>query len=93
MTALFLALSLLSATQFAIADDYDDLLSLFDEWRVLEQPAFHEGAPDYRPDAVAQRHAGMLSLRERLLSMDTDDWSVEEKIDWHLVRAEMNGLD
>ncbi|MEO1078292.1 MAG: hypothetical protein AAFY29_01965 [Pseudomonadota bacterium] len=93
LTAPFLALFLMSAAQFAIADDYDDLVSLFDEWRALEQPDFHEGAPDYRPDTVAQRHVGMLSLRERLLSMDTADWSVEAKIDWHLVRAEMNGLD
>ncbi|MEM6774113.1 MAG: hypothetical protein AAF640_04655 [Pseudomonadota bacterium] len=93
LTAPVLALFLLPVAKIALADDYDDLVSLFDEWRVLEQPAFHEGAPDYRPDAVAERHAGMLSLRERLLAMDTKDWSVEAKIDWHLVRAEMNGLD
>jgi len=75
------------------SDDYTALVSLFEEWRELEQPALRNGAPDYTPKAVKQRHDGMKKLREQLEAMNTDDWSVEEKIDWHLVRAEMNGLD
>jgi len=75
------------------SNDYLVLVSLFEEWRELEQPALRNGAPDYTPGAVKQRHNGMKKLRKRLYAINTDDWSVEEKIDWHLVRAEMNGLD
>lgn len=77
----------------AFAGDYSELLSLFDKWRAVEQPVLFEGAPDYRPAAVNARFENMLELREQLLAMNTQDWSVEQKIDWHLVRAEMNGLD
>ena len=84
---------LVAMSASASSDGYDALVSLFEEWRELEQPSLLEGAPDYRPAAVEQRHKGMLALRERLDDMDTSGWSTEEKIDWHLVRAEMNGLD
>jgi len=90
LTAL-LCLALAPFTAQATA--YNALVDLFDEWRTLEQPTFFNGAPDYRSEAVQARHAAMLRLRERLLAMDREDWSVEEKIDWHLVLAEMNGLD
>ncbi|MEE4277637.1 MAG: hypothetical protein V2I82_04125 [Halieaceae bacterium] len=91
--AFLLTVALANAPATSLAAEYSELVDLFESWRVLEQPNFHDGAPDYRPDAVGERHAGMLELRERLLAMDTSQWSVEEKIDWHLVRAEMNGLD
>lgn len=81
------------AANASASDDYSTLVSLFEEWRELEQPALRNGAPDYTPGAVKQRHSGMKKLRRRLDAINTDDWSVEEKIDWHLVRAEMNGLD
>ena len=77
----------------AAASSYADLVALFEEWRGVEQPTLLNGAPDYTPAAVARRHDAMLALRERLEAMDTSAWSVDEKIDWHLVRAEMNGLD
>lgn len=75
------------------SDEYSALVSLFEEWRELEQPNLLNGAPDYTPKAVKQRHNRMKKLRTQLDAINTDDWSVEEKIDWHLVRAEMNGLD
>jgi hypothetical protein len=87
------SIALVTLSMKSLATEYGELVELFEQWRVLEQPNFHDGAPDYRPEAVAERHAGMLEMRERLLGMDTSAWSVEEKIDWHLVRAEMNGLD
>lgn len=93
--ALFAALALgsLFANVGANASDYAQLNTLFTEWRQLEQPRLLNGAPDYTPPAVKARYEGMLELRKRLLALDTQAWSVEEKIDWHLVRAEMNGLD
>jgi hypothetical protein len=82
-----------SGSALAASAGYDDLVALFEDWRELDQPALRNGAPDYTPAAVKQRHRGLKALQKRLNAIDTSDWSVEEKIDWHLVRAEMNGLD
>lgn len=92
LTAGLLCMGVMAA-QASDRDSYVALASLFEEWRDLEQPALRDGAPDYTPKAVEQRHKAMKALRKRLLTIDTGNWSVEEKIDWHLVRAEMNGLD
>jgi len=32
-------------------------------------------------------------LRQRLDAFEVDEWPVPEQVDWHLVRAEMNGYD
>ena len=93
LTRIAVLCCLASTPLSALASDYQELVSLFVDWRAIEQPVLFEGAPDYRPAAVSQRYEGMLTLRKRLLAMDTDSWSTEQKIDWHVVRAEMNGLD
>jgi hypothetical protein len=82
-----------SGSALAASAGYDDMVALFEDWRELDQPALRNGAPDYTPAAVKQRHRGLKALQKRLNAIDTSDWTVEEKIDWHLVRAEMNGLD
>lgn len=72
---------------------YRELVALFHEWRSFEAPTMVDGVPDYTPDAMADRHQALPRWRARLEAIDTAGWPVEEKIDWHLVRAEMNGLD
>jgi hypothetical protein len=72
---------------------YQDLVALFQEWRQFERPAIRDGAPDYTPAAQARRHEGLRSMRARLQGIDPAGWPVERQVDWHLVRAEMNGLD
>lgn len=72
---------------------YDDLVVLFDAWRAFERPAFVDGVPDYSAEAMAAQHEALGQWKERLWALDVDDWPVEQQIDWHLVRAEMNGLD
>lgn len=72
---------------------YDDLISLFVEWRDFENPPLYNGAPDYRKETFDARHSEFKELQNRLLSMDTTGWAVAEKIDWKIVRAEMNGYD
>ncbi len=34
-----------------------------------------------------------MELKERLHSFDIDNWPIKEQVDWHIVRAEMNGYD
>ncbi|MEQ9023381.1 MAG: hypothetical protein RLN82_11615, partial [Pseudomonadales bacterium] len=71
----------------------DDLISLFVEWRDFENPPLYNGAPDYRKETFDARHSEFQELQNKLLSMDTTGWEVAEKIDWKIVRAEMNGYD
>ena len=72
---------------------YDKLVDLFDEWRAFEQPPMHSGAPDYSAERVEQIHAGITRFRDRLRAIEVDDWPVARQVDWHLLRAEINGLD
>jgi hypothetical protein len=88
---------LLTATGFAQPvrqkTDHTDLLALFEEWRTFERPPLLEGAPDYTAETFSMRFESYLNLSKRLDAMDTTGWSVPERVDWHLVRAEMNGFD
>ena len=72
---------------------YDDLLVLFEEWRAFESPDFVNGVPDYSASAMAMKAAQLPEWRARLEALQPEGWAVAEQIDWHLVRAEMNGLD
>ena len=73
--------------------DHGHLLQLFAEWRTFESPPLLDGAPDYTAEQFEERYDVFQSLRARLYQMDIDDWEIPDKVDWHLVRAEMNGYD
>ena len=72
---------------------YDDLLRLFADWREFESPPLLAGAPDYTTERFAARHDDFRRLQTRLLSFVVDDWPIPQQVDWHIVRAEMNGYD
>ena len=73
--------------------EYDDLVLLFNEWRNFENPPLLDGAPDYTRERFEEDQSEFLELKERLHSFDIDNWPIKEQIDWHVVRAEMNGYD
>jgi hypothetical protein len=73
--------------------DYDDLLDLFAEWREFERPPSLDGAPDYTAETFARRFASFRELQARLNAFNIASWPVPQQVDWHLVRAEMNGFD
>ena len=75
------------------AGSYADLETLFADWREFEAPDYAGQVPDYSEGTMAIRHAMLPSMRARLDALDPSDWPVARQIDWHLVRAEMNGLD
>ena len=81
------------AAATAPAGGYEELVELFEEWRAFERPPERDGVPDYTAKTMAQRHWELGALRKRLYQIDPSGWSVEQQVDWHLVRAEMNGLD
>lgn len=71
---------------------YPQLVALFRDWRAFEEPPKLQGAPDYTAATSARRLAELSAWQEQLRLVDTTGWSVAEQIDWHLVRAEMNGM-
>jgi hypothetical protein len=94
--AVALAAAALPAQAPAPSRTYPDLVSLFTGWRAFEQPPSLPGAPgyvpDYRPATSAARLTDLASWERRLAAIDTTGWRVAERVDWHLVKAEMNGM-
>jgi len=72
---------------------HEDLVVLFQEWREFEKPEFIDGIPDYSSHFMNAQRDELVNWQARLHALDPVNWSVEEQIDWHLVRAEMNGLE
>lgn len=73
--------------------DHHDLIALFTEWRSFEKPPLLDGAPDYTRATFEARLPDFEQLRTRLDAFDISDWPIDKQVDWHLVRAEMNGFD
>ena len=74
-------------------NNYTSLVSLFKEWRAFEKPPLLKGAPDYTALSFNKRGPAFKRLQSRLNGIDTSSLSVEQKVDWILVWAEMNGYD
>ncbi|MGI9287060.1 MAG: hypothetical protein ACR2P1_16875 [Pseudomonadales bacterium] len=72
---------------------YSDLVQLFEDWRAFERPPLRNGAPDYTAARFATAHKELSEYRVRLNAIDNSQWPVDKKVDWQLVRAEMNGFD
>lgn len=70
-----------------------DLIALFDDWRAFQPPKLVDGVPDYSARAMAEQRAALPAYQARLRALDTTGWTTVDQVDWHLVRAEMNGLD
>ena len=75
------------------AGGYEELTRLFEEWRTFQRPPLLDGIPDYGASAMARQHRELPAWQKRLSAIDTRGWPVPQQVDWHLVRAEMNGLD
>lgn len=71
----------------------DELARFFAEWRDFQKPKLVDGVPDYSAMAMTLQARAATSFRRRLAAFDTTGWSVPQQVDYHVVRAEMNGLD
>lgn len=76
-----------------IYKNYNDLVILYREWRSFETPPLLDGAPDYTAKTFEKRFPEFNRLRDKLLAVDTSGWTVDQKVDWYIVKAEMNGYD
>ena len=72
---------------------YQELVQLFSDWREFEDPPLLNGAPDYTPERFAKDHQIFKGLEKRLNKIKIGDWPTSCQVDWHIVRAEMNGYD
>ena len=73
--------------------NYDDLIQLFNDWRNFENPPLLDGAPDYTKERFDKDQNKFIKLRERLNSFHIEEWPINKQIDWHIVKAEINGYD
>ena len=97
-TAIFSNILLFSITLMAeekktIPNNYKALESLFVEWRSFENPPLLDGAPDYRQSRFNSYQKDFELLKDRLYKIDTTKWPINYQVDWHIIRAEMNGYD
>lgn len=72
---------------------YEDLVSFFREWRNFQKPKRIDGVPDYTAGAMAAQQRELVAFRRRLEAIDPNGWPIAQQADYHVVRAEMNGLD
>ena len=77
----------------AASTRYEDLTKLFEEWRAFQKPKATDLVPDYTSKAMAAQKADLRTYQRRLAVIDPRGWPVAQQVDYHIVRAEMNGLD
>lgn len=74
------------------ASDYNKLVTLFQEFREFYHPKKVDGIPDYTAIAMAEQFNKVQGFQQRLSGIVIDNWSVAQQVDYHVVRAEINGL-
>jgi hypothetical protein len=72
---------------------YEDLKTLFAEWRTFQQPKRVDDVPDYSAAAMTKQAADLAGVMSRLAAIDPAAWPIPQQVDYYVVRAEMNGLD
>lgn len=72
---------------------YPALLSLYRAFRESVPPPIVNGVPDYSPAAMARHYASLQGFQARLKAIDDSQWPIAQRVDYMVVRAEMNGLE
>ena len=96
------------AARVITSTDYASLVSLFREFREIQQDSSDSsrgytksgwmlssaaGVPDFSTAAMAEKFRELRVFQKRLNEIDARGWTVAEQVDYHLVRAEMNGYE
>jgi hypothetical protein len=72
---------------------YEQLASLFEDWRAFAAPGSVAPVGDYGASAIARQRASLPGFRRRLEAIRTTGWLQADITDYKLVQAEMNQLD
>lgn len=81
------------ANCFAQDKTYQSLLQLTKDVRQTERTSLPNAVPDYRRQTIVKIQQALAQYRLRYVKIDTSLWSLEQKVDYVLLRAEMNALD
>ena len=90
---MFLFISASGISQQKQINNYTSLVTLFKDWRAFEKPPLLKGAPDYTVLSFHKRGPAFKRIQSRLNEIDTSSMTIEQKVDWMVVWAEMNGYD
>jgi len=95
--SIFLLLLLFFTSTFLSAQKpekstYTDFLNLFHSLRILERPTSN-GVPDYTAERCGQIKTSLSLYQKKLSSIDTSLWTLNQKVDFELLKAEMNAFD
>ena len=71
----------------------DDLARIFAAAQALRQPAIVDGIPDFSSAAVNRQKTALAELRTRFESLDPSGWPISDKVDYLLVRSELDMLE
>ena len=69
------------------------LVDLHQEFLEFRQPPIFDGFPDYREEVIKKQKQGLSDFHKRLSAIDPKGWSIPQKVDYLLVRAEFDKLD
>jgi hypothetical protein len=74
-------------------NNYGDMVKLFEQWREFQKPEIVDCVPDYTAAAMEKQRLGLKGFQDRLAAINPSSWPVSQQVDYHIVQAEMNGLD
>jgi hypothetical protein len=72
---------------------YEELLTLWREFRDFQKPNVVEGVPDYTAKAMSAQKLRAGEFLKQLAAIDPAGWPIDRQVDYHIVRAELNGFD
>jgi hypothetical protein len=73
--------------------DYEALVTLNEEFLEFRKPAMVDGFPDSSHEVMDTQRQDLRSFFDRLEAIDPSGWTIPEKVDYLLVRAQLNQLD
>jgi hypothetical protein len=98
----WLCISILLATCTSTGDNkpqsggkkkYDDLVALYKDFRRLIEPKLVDSIPDYTAPTMAKAYDTLKTLLADWKGMDTTGWTIDQRVDYKLVGAQLNGED
>ena len=95
LTVLLAGLFCFGSASAADSDGYVELVELFQAFRTMTGATGDDyGAlPVVDPAMIEAEAVALGEFQARLRAIDPSDWTIPEQVDYHLVRAEMNGLE
>ena len=93
LTIIFIYLFTYNCLAQTKTDAYQSLLQLFKELRLLEHTSLPNAVPDYRKQTIYKSQQTLQQYKSRLYKIDTIGWSLDQRVDYVMLLAEMNAMD